>query len=103
MKRLLVLAVFVVAFVAALAVSVQAEEAVCIIAEERNPRTGKTTYEEVCWLIGSDGTYTVTATQPPVLYPQLGSNADGTECWYWTTTVTRWVILVERRQHCHDW
>ena len=64
-----------------------------VIAEERNPRTGKTTYEEVCWLLGSDGTYTLTVTEPPVLYPQLGSNADGSECWYWTTTVTQWVIL----------
>ena len=29
----------------------------------------------------------------PVLYPQLGSNIDGTECWYWTTAVTQLVIL----------
>src|SRR3990170_4572504 len=35
----------------------------------------------------------VEATEPPVLYPQLGSNVDGSECWYWTTTVTQWVII----------
>ena len=48
---------------------------------------------KVCWLVGADGTLTVTATAPPVLYPQLGINTDGTECWYWTTAVTRFVIL----------
>jgi hypothetical protein len=32
-------------------------------------------------------------TEPPALYPQLGSNVDGTECWYWTTTITQWVII----------
>ncbi len=46
-----------------------------------------------CWLVGFDGTYTEIETEPPVLYPQLGSNIDGTECWYWTTTVTQWVII----------
>ncbi len=35
----------------------------------------------------------MTITTPPVLYPQLGSNVDGTECWYWTTTVTQFVII----------
>jgi hypothetical protein len=54
---------------------------------------GKATYTKVCWLVGSDGTLTVTVTAPPVLYPQLGSDVDGTECWYWTTAVTQFVIL----------
>jgi hypothetical protein len=54
---------------------------------------GETTYEEVCWLVGADGTYTVTIAARPVLYPQLGSNVDGTECWYRTTAVTQLVIL----------
>jgi hypothetical protein len=93
MRRLLVVVFLAVAFVGVLDTSAQAEEAVCIIVEERNQRTGKATYEDVCWLVGADGTLTVTVTEPPVLYPQLGSNIDGTECWYWTTTVTQLVII----------
>jgi hypothetical protein len=54
---------------------------------------GEATYEKVCWLIGNHGTFAVSATQPPVLYPQIGTNADGSECWYWTSTVTQWVII----------
>jgi len=75
--------------------SVEADEGSfgCIVKSERDPFTGQKVYEKVCWLIGADGTLTVTVTAPPVLYPQIGSDADGTECWYWTTTVTRLVIL----------
>ena len=69
-----------------------ADEA-CTIVETEDPRNGNITYEKVCWLIGSDGSYTVIDTEPPVLYPQLGSNVDGSECWYWTTTATQWVII----------
>jgi hypothetical protein len=71
-----------------------ADEAVgCRVIEVTEGYFNEVTYEKVCWLVGSDGTLTVTVTEPPVLYPQLGSNVDGTECWYWTTTVTQWVIL----------
>ena len=92
MKCLLV-SFLVIATVIAGTLPAHAEEAVCVIVGDRDPRTGEPTYEEVCWLVGADGTYTVIDTEPPVLYPQLGSNVDGTECWYWTTTVTQWVII----------
>ena len=69
------------------------EDHACTVTETNETPNGRATYEKVCWLIGSDGTYTVTVTEPPVLYPQIGSNPDGSECWYWTTAVTQWVII----------
>jgi len=93
-KRVLPLALLVGLYVAGLAVPVHADEVVaCTVVEERNLRNGKTTYTKVCWLIGSDGVYVLIEAEPPVLYPQLGNNADGSECWYWTSTVTPWVII----------
>ena len=79
--------------IAAPAVDAAGERYACIIEEEVDPYTDDINYETVCWLVGVDGTYRVTETEPPVLYPQLGSNVDGLECWYWTTTVTQWVII----------
>jgi hypothetical protein len=77
-----------------LATPAGADEAVgCRIVEVDHGAYGEATYEKECWLVGVDGTYTVTETEPPVLYPQLGSNLDGSECWSWTTTVTQWVII----------
>jgi hypothetical protein len=69
------------------------EEIGCSIVEATEGYFNEVTYEKVCWLVGSDGAYAVIETEPPVLYPQLGSNVDGSECWYWTTTVTQWVII----------
>ena len=74
-------------------VSAAEEQMGCITQRTEDAYNGEVTYEKVCWLIGSDGTYTVTVTEPPVLYPQIGSNPDGSECWYWTTAVTQWVII----------
>lgn len=65
----------------------------CITRSTEDLYNGEVTETLECWLLGSDGTYALTETEPPVLYPQFGSNADGSECWYWTTTVTQWVIL----------
>ena len=65
----------------------------CTVVKTNETPNGKATYEEICWLVGSDGTFTASITEPPVLYPQLGSNIDGTECWYWTSAVTQLVIL----------
>ena len=92
MRHIVIVPFLVALLVVMLADSAHAEE-ICIIEEERDHRTGEVTYEQVCWLVGSDGTYTLIDTEPPVLYPQIGTNVDGTECWYWTTTVTQWVIL----------
>jgi len=69
------------------------EQFACIVEAERDLYTGQMTYKDKCWLIGSDGISVLIDTEPPVLYPQLGSNADGSECWYWTSTVTQWVII----------
>ena len=80
--------------IAGFATPARADEGVgCTIVAGEHGAYGEVAYEKVCWLIGSDGTITVTATETPILYPQIGTNADGSECWYWTTTVTRWVIL----------
>ncbi|HKZ30669.1 MAG TPA: hypothetical protein VJ482_13680 [Acidimicrobiia bacterium] len=92
MRRVTVFLMLVGSLVGFLAEPAKAE-AVCIIAQGEDPDSGDITYEDVCWLAGSDGTYTVMETEPPVLYPQLGSNVDGSECWYWTTKVTQWVII----------
>ena len=74
--------------------SAGAEEVVgCRIVEVSHGAYNEATYTKVCWLIGSDGVHVLIETEPPVLYPQLGNNADGSECWYWTSTVTPWVII----------
>ena len=65
----------------------------CITERSDDEYNGEVTETLKCWLIGSDGISVLIDTEPPVLYPQLGSNADGSECWYWTSTVTQWVII----------
>jgi hypothetical protein len=69
------------------------ESQVCIVEERIDPFDGEVVEVLKCWLVGADGSYTEIDTEPPALYPQLGSNPDGTECWYWTTAMTQWVIL----------
>ncbi len=71
-----------------------AEEAGCRIIEVDDGYDEEATYEKVCWLVGSDGTHTLIEGEPPILYPQLGTNEEGSECWYWSTTATQLVIIL---------
>ena len=92
-KRVIALALGLAVLAPSMPASAAEEMIGCITHRIEDAYNGEVTENLDCWLVGGDGTLTVTATAPPVLYPQLGTNTDGTECWYWTSAVTRYLIL----------
>jgi hypothetical protein len=90
--RLLV-AVVIATLVLAGAAAVAAEVSACWVEQRQDLITGRPQSVTVCRIDGAIVEYGTVIEVPAVLYPDVGTAA-GVQCWFWTSRVTQWVIIL---------
>lgn len=76
-------------------VAIGEEELICWTETKLDEVRGRSETVTVCRIVGSDTdvVYGGEAEVPARLWPNLGFDQSGTECWFWVSRETRWVML----------